>query len=120
MSYRRELSGGEQVELGNRPVGDLNAHPQFIEKIVQEAVRQLDAKRVILFGSRARGDAEQRSDYDIAIEAPDVSDRQWSRFVLDIEEGLDTLLAIDLVRLEEAGSRLCEEIEREGKVIYAR
>ncbi|MCK6629918.1 MAG: nucleotidyltransferase domain-containing protein [Anaerolineae bacterium] len=33
-------------------------------------------KQVILFGSRARGDAEVRSDIDLAIVAPAASGRQ--------------------------------------------
>ena len=31
--------------------------------------------RVVLFGSRARGDAEPDSDYDVAVSLRDVSDR---------------------------------------------
>lgn len=103
-----------------QPPNALKTHPEFIDKVVGEAVRQLRPERVILFGSRARGDAEERSDYDIAIEAPDVTEGQWSRFVLDTKENLDTLLDIDLIRLDQASPWLREAIEREGTVLYAR
>ena len=36
-------------------------------------------ERVVLFGSRARGDAEQDSDYDVALFLKDMPDR-WAEF----------------------------------------
>ena len=51
--------------------------------------RHLGAARVVLFGSRARGDCRERSDIDIAVfGAPPDS---WSFFVDALEE-LPTLL----------------------------
>jgi predicted nucleotidyltransferase len=92
-----------------------------------EAVRQLVARlgaepcvrRVILFGSRARGDAQPRSDVDLAIEAPGASVHEWLRLA-DMAEDVDTLLRIDLVRLEEAPPELRERIRTEGRALYER
>lgn len=36
--------------------------------LVDELVRVADPQRIILFGSRARGDADERSDFDLAID----------------------------------------------------
>jgi predicted nucleotidyltransferase len=52
-------------------------------------------ERVVLFGSRARGDAKQDSDYDVAIFLKDLTDR-WSEF--------GRLAAIETEILSETGA----------------
>ncbi|HEX6015950.1 MAG TPA: nucleotidyltransferase domain-containing protein [Geminicoccaceae bacterium] len=58
-------------------------------------------ERVVLFGSRARGDHRPRSDIDLAVEAPEASTEDRARMV-ELVEDAPTLLAIDLVRLDTA------------------
>jgi predicted nucleotidyltransferase len=93
------------------------------EKLRKQLVHLLSAQpeveKVILFGSRARGDAEERSDVDLAIIAPTASPRQWLEIVYLLEE-VDTLLPIDIVRWEEASPPLQERILAEGKILYER
>lgn len=76
-------------------------------------------KKIILFGSRARQDNKERSDIDLAIECPDVTDRQW-QVILDIIDDADTLLNIDCVRLDTLDDQnpLKKAIEREGIILY--
>ena len=92
-------------------------------RIKEEIVRKFSAlpevRRVILFGSRARGDAGERSDIDLAIDAPGVHLRQWYN-IADVVEELETLLPIDLVFLAEATSTLLDKITSEGAVLYER
>ena len=38
----------------------------FLDEIVT-ALREYDPERIILFGSRARGDADEHSDYDVVV-----------------------------------------------------
>lgn len=94
--------------------------PDFLQEVVAAAVARLAPERVILFGSRARGDDEATSDYDLAIDAPDLSEQQWARFVLDAKDGFGALLDLDLVRLDQADQRLRERIENEGQSLYVR
>ena len=51
-------------------------------------------EKLILFGSRARGDWRAASDIDLAVSGGD-----FPRFALDIEEAADTLLKFDMVNL---------------------
>jgi predicted nucleotidyltransferase len=76
-------------------------------------------QRILLFGSRARGDARLRSDIDLAVEAPDMPLEDWQRMI-EIVEQAPTLLEIDLVRLDDAGVELRTRIEDEGEVLYSR
>ena len=78
-----------------------------------------EVERIHLFGSRARGDAAPRADLDIAVTCPTASRKQWLR-IWDLVEHADTLLFVDLVRLEAASAELKARILREGKIIYER
>ena len=73
--------------------------------------------RIIEFGSHARGDARSYSDLDIAVSCPRATPEQWLRIYHELQEA-DTLLVIDLHRLEDVSAELRSEIEREGRVIY--
>ena len=56
-------------------------------------------KKVLLFGSRARGD--------------------FNRFALDVDEETSTLLEYDIVNLDaEMQDELRESIEKEGRILY--
>ena len=64
-----------------------------------------EVERVVLFGSRARGDAAPRSDIDLAIACPRADAKIWSDIVEAAEEA-PTLLQIDLVRMDTAPPEL--------------
>lgn len=89
-----------------------------IKMEVLEEIRSLaeeyGVRKVILFGSRARGDFRRTSDIDLAI-----SGGNKARFSLDVEEETSTLLKYDVVDLDgTVQPELLESIQREGKVIY--
>ena len=86
---------------------------EVIEEI-RNFARKYQVKKVILFGSRARGDYKRTSDIDIA-----VSGGNFAEFALDVEEETSTLLEFDIVNLDrEMQDELREAIEREGKLLY--
>lgn len=85
--------------------------------VLRQARRFPEVKQVILFGSRARGDAEPRSDIDIAVSCPSVTPARWNVIEEEVQEA-ETLLKIDLVRLEEASPPLRQEILKTGRVLY--
>lgn len=77
-------------------------------------------EQVVLFGSRARGDFHSRSDIDLIIKAPSLSQEDWLHMVFRMTEELNTLLSIDLIRWEDASTSLREKALSEGRVIYER
>jgi len=89
---------------------------RLIRDLADRLARHPAVERVWLFGSRARGDNFERSDIDLAIEAPD----DWLRIKRNLEDEAPTLLLIDLVRFEDAPKHLREQIRDEGIVVYER
>ena len=70
--------------------------------------------KVILFGSRARGDNTERSDIDIAVYGGDFDSFYW-----DIKEKVHSLLSFDVVEADKPISEeLKQEIEKDGVIIY--
>lgn len=90
---------------------DLDEH---LEHEILALAKKNGVKKIILFGSRARGDNGSRSDVDIAVSGGDIMS-----FRLDIEEKVPTLLMFDVVDLDRNISvELREEIGRDGITIY--
>ena len=89
-----------------------------IEKVyeqIAEFARDAGARRVVLFGSRARGTNLPKSDIDLAIEGCPDFDALEDRF----QEELWSLLRLDIVNLDDTISEdLRQEIARDGKVLY--
>jgi uncharacterized protein len=92
----------------------------LIEDLAGRVARHPAVERVWLFGSRARGDNFERSDIDLAVEAPGIDPYDWLKITLDFEDEAPTLLLIDLVRFEDTPEVLREQIRDEGIVIYER
>jgi len=78
--------------------------------------------RIVLYGSRARRDHHDRSDIDLAVACPRATPAEWLDLVELVDERADTLLAVDLVRLDALTptDRLRLAIEREGVELYRR
>lgn len=87
------------------------------QRVIDDIVRLAEkngVKKVLLFGSRARGDNSERSDIDLAVSGGDVMN-----FSFDVDEEVRTLLMFDVVDLDRPVSgELLAEIERDGIVLY--
>lgn len=89
-----------------------------IRAVVLEQIRalaeQYDLQRVVLFGSRARGDYKERSDIDLAVRGGNVS-----AFSLAVDEETDTLLQYDIVDLDRpTDAALLDNIRKDGMILY--
>jgi len=88
---------------------------EVIEKIKQILKRDLpEGYRIYLFGSWAKGNAEERSDIDIAILGDQELD--WKTFLKIKEkiEDIPTLRKIDVVDLKVVGRQFREEVLKHG------
>ncbi len=81
---------------------------------IKELARKHHMKKVILFGSRARGDYHQVSDIDLA-----VFGGNCALFSLDVEDDTSTLLKFDVVNMDgSVQEELRKAIEKEGVILY--
>lgn len=84
-----------------------------IEEICQFA-KKYNIQKVVLFGSRARGDYRERSDIDLAVSGGNITE-----FSLDVDELTSTLLKYDIVNLDRfVQPELRIAIQQEGRIIY--
>lgn len=83
-------------------------------KEIRELAQRYGIQKILLFGSRARGDFNRTSDIDLAVAGGD-----YLRFALDVDEETSTLLMYDIVNLDGAVSEeLRQSIQQEGIVVY--
>lgn len=73
---------------------------------------------IYLYGSRARGDALERSDIDLAIACPNAKAGDWLE-ILAIAEEADTLLHVDVTRYDEIPEGgFKQRIDRDKQVLF--
>ena len=88
--------------------------PQNIMNSISDFACRCNLDKVILFGSRARGDNRERSDIDLAIQGGDTV-----AFAAGVDEDIPTLLMFDVVDLDKPVQKeLLDEIRKDGVVIY--
>ncbi len=96
------------AELKGKGNEHILSMPDTLEYLMEGIKKEADPQRIILFGSKARGDFHSRSDTDIAVD----TEKQLDRSTLNG--------ALDVVNLKAADESLKKKIEKEGVVIYER
>ena len=93
----------------------MNLDKLVLEEIINISKKYSDIKKVVLFGSRARGDNEKKSDIDLAI----YSNSSILDFIEDIENNTTTLLEFDFANMNTIEDELfIEQVNKEGIVLY--
>jgi predicted nucleotidyltransferase len=102
---------------------------EVIERLTSFIVDKVSPEKIILFGSRARGDHKVDSDYDILILTKgEISNFEVTRkirrelFHTDLTLDID-FLAVDIDRYEKLKTTvgyIYKTIEREGRILYAK
>lgn len=88
--------------------------PDRVLRELSSFARKYSVKKIVLFGSRARGTNTERSDIDIAVYGG-----EFDQFYWEVKENIHSLLMFDIVQADAAISdELKQEIEKDGVTIY--
>lgn len=91
---------------------------KLIEELTAFLKKYDEIEKVVLFGSRARGDNTERSDYDIAIYGC-ISEHDKAVIRSFINEDLKTLHSFDVVFIsDKTNPNLIRNIEKDGVELY--
>jgi uncharacterized protein len=93
--------------------------PAPVRAVVESIANFPEVDFIVIFGSRAIGDADDRSDIDICVSAPRISLRRWLA-LKQIASSARTLLWITVVRFEDSPKELQERNLEDGTVVYER
>jgi predicted nucleotidyltransferase len=93
-----------------------------IRHLIVEALRRsadrLRGRKVVLFGSRARGKSRPRSDFDIGVIGDAPMPLRDFYAIEDLLDELPTLYRIDWVDLARVGERFRSNALRDAEVLY--
>lgn len=106
--------------IGTSFTGTFRLLPNSIQNLVHRIAVQLDPDEIVLFGSRARGDHRETSDFDIAVRFRSAPTSVWARLLVDLQEEPITLYRVDLVDFSSLSDEFKKRILLEGKKIYVR
>ena len=83
---------------------------------IVEIAKKNEVGKVVLFGSRARGDNQPKSDIDLAV----YGCNNFLEFSDELNEELWSLLQLDIINMDDAdiSEELIKEIERDGVELY--
>jgi len=99
-------------------VCDETALEQEIRAVLAKHRCGLRGHRVLLFGSRARGESHRRSDFDLGVDGDDsLGLSTFFEVQADLEQ-IPTLYRIDWVDLNRAPGKLREQARLQGRTIY--
>ena len=91
---------------------------QLLQNVFQHERARRSAHRVVLFGSRARGDARPRSDFDVAVVGATPLPLADFYQLADQIEKIPTLYKIDWVDLARTSPKFQQSALQHQKVIY--
>lgn len=108
----------------NRPA--VQADPRVLDEIVRRLVAALAPERIYLFGSRARGDATEDSDYDVLVVVPQKVERPYELDQQALAALWDVRILVDVLvmardrfeSLVTVAASLPATVAREGQLLY--
>jgi predicted nucleotidyltransferase len=96
-----------------------------LEKAIESIIKSVNPDKIILFGSRARGDFKKESDYDICIIKKGVEHRrklaqQIYRFLYGVGVPVDIIVETPerFEELKDNPFMIYQEISKYGRVVY--
>ncbi len=99
----------------------LGISKEVLDRIVYIITSQKEVEKIVIFGSRARGDFSRSSDIDIAIFARNWTYKDINLVKVALDEEIRTPLKFDVVHFYGLQKQeLVDEILKEGIVIYGK
>ena len=93
--------------------------PDAITGIKEQILNTVDASKIYLFGSYARGTQTSQSDYDFFVDKGRINGLGYISFIQELEDNLHA--HVDVVTfISDSSTYLKEAIDKEGVEIYAR
>ena len=92
--------------------------PDSVQKLLQFSVEKLQPDSIVLFGSRARGNHRENSDFDIAFKKKNLTSSAWNDFLVTADDEPITLYKVDLVHYENMDENYKSNINQEGLILY--
>lgn len=93
----------------------MNLDMSIINDMIKVCEKHVYIDKVVLFGSRARGDNSLKIDIDLAI----YSDQPITEFIEDVEINTKTLLEYDFSDMNKMKDEFfIEQVNKDGIVIY--
>lgn len=93
----------------------MNLKEEILNEIIDIAKKYKDIKKVVLFGSRARGDNSLKSDIDLGV----YSEADIFDFIYEVECKTTTLLEFDISDMNNiTHDDFIKQVEEEGIIIY--
>ena len=91
-----------------------------IEELQEGFKRHTNIEKVLIFGSRSKGNYRAGSDIDLAVIGKDLDYNQLLDIMCDIED-LELLYSVDLLDYQKKkGTPIGDHIERVGQIFFSR
>ena len=101
-----------------RSLKNIENLPQSVINLVDIVLETAKPEKLMLFGSRARGNHRSNSDFDFVVFTKNCSENDWTNLLINLSEGPHSLYNVEIVEYEKLSPEYQENISREGKVIY--
>jgi uncharacterized protein len=125
LSGRRRWVGAVRVIMN--AMGDVAENPAALDNLVRQIAERFSPEKIILFGSRARGDAGPDSDIDLLVLFSDVADPNKRAAELyaslsDFPSPMDIVVSTSsrFERYRNVVNTVYWPASREGRILYER
>lgn len=89
---------------------------QDIRRIVIPIAQKYKADKIDLFGSYARGEADEQSDIDLIVEPGAMGGFSFAGFYADLEEAFQ--VPVDIITYNSCDDYILEEVLKDRRVLY--
>jgi predicted nucleotidyltransferase len=104
-----------RLKLDRLPKPELISDP--VAEVLERIAEYPEVRFILIFGSRAIGDADDRSDVDVSISPPSMSRGRWLE-IQRLAEEAPTLLRISLIRFDSSPAQLQRSNLADGVIVY--